>query len=144
MEAKAKAESKEIKSTAAAISSKPSDIEKAVNEVATKIGASPSREWHDYAERRGVAALRRWGDIISERRDLRSKGGFLTAKCKGGELPPPPPPPKVRCFTAEDWELCRERCANCGETGCRAGVKVPPDKAEPPRPPEDCPHFVSL
>jgi len=42
----------------------------------------------------------------------------------------------------ESWMLCRERCANCRDgAGCACGVKVPPGHDNPPRPPEECPHF---
>ena len=40
------------------------------------------------------------------------------------------------------WELCRERCGNAVECGCRCGVAVPPDKQQPrPFAPEECEHF---
>ena len=49
----------------------------------------------------------------------------------------------VKVWTAEDWTLCRERCANSKEGGgCMVGEKIPPDKcAEHPRPPEECAKF---
>ncbi len=45
----------------------------------------------------------------------------------------------------EDWNLCKERCANCTGAGCSAGVKVPPDKIPGWQiPPEQCPKFRAL
>ena len=37
-----------------------------------------------------------------------------------------------------DWTLCRERCANCGENGCKCGAKLPPQMWERPTAPEEC------
>lgn len=40
------------------------------------------------------------------------------------------------------WVLCRERCKNAAECGCRRGVAVPPDRRQPrPFAPEECEHF---
>ena len=44
----------------------------------------------------------------------------------------------------EYWILCRERCANCKGAGCAKGVKTPPDRQDPARPPEECPRFKPL
>jgi hypothetical protein len=44
----------------------------------------------------------------------------------------------------EFWLLCAERCANCTGAGCRRGVKTPPDRMDPARPPEECPRFQPL
>ncbi len=46
---------------------------------------------------------------------------------------------------ADDWTLCRERCANCGPNGCLRGIAIPPDRRrDDPRPPSDCPRFAAL
>ena len=43
----------------------------------------------------------------------------------------------------ESWALCRERCKWAREgAGCSKGVRVPPDHAERPIPPEECPCFA--
>ena len=40
------------------------------------------------------------------------------------------------------WALCRERCANACECGCRRGFRIPPDRHLPrPYTPEECPKF---
>lgn len=47
--------------------------------------------------------------------------------------------------TVKDWELCKERCANCANgISCVKGVKIPPTKDTPPKPPEECPHYYAL
>ena len=43
-----------------------------------------------------------------------------------------------------DWTLCRERCANCRDGSCCAGVAVPPGMENPPFPPEECAQFAAL
>ena len=43
-----------------------------------------------------------------------------------------------------DWTLCKERCANCTGSGCRKGVKIPPDQTEWPESPETCGFFARL
>ena len=57
-------------------------------------------------------------------------------------LPPESEDEPTIAYTAEDWSLCRERCANCTGGCCSANVQVPPDKRpDHPIPPEECPHF---
>lgn len=47
--------------------------------------------------------------------------------------------------SVKDWELCKERCANCANgISCVKGVKIPPTKDTPPKPPEECPHYYAL
>ena len=48
---------------------------------------------------------------------------------------------RERVYSPADWGLCRERCAKCGEHGCTAGAKVPPQFWTPPQQPEQCPRF---
>ena len=43
-----------------------------------------------------------------------------------------------------DWTLCRERCANCGENGCKCGAKLPPQMWERPTAPEECSKFKEI
>ena len=47
-------------------------------------------------------------------------------------------------YTAEDWLLCSERCANCTGSGCGKGVTVPPVRSEKPYPPEECGQFRKI
>ena len=49
-----------------------------------------------------------------------------------------------RDYSARDWELCKERCANCGSNGCTAGIKTPPNATAHPRPPEECAKFKPI
>ena len=51
---------------------------------------------------------------------------------------------RERVYSPADWGLCRERCAKCGEHGCTAGAKVPPQFWTPPQQPEQCPRFRSI
>ena len=51
---------------------------------------------------------------------------------------------RERVYSPADWGLCRERCAKCGEHGCTAGAKVPPQFWAPPQQPEQCPRFRSI
>lgn len=46
--------------------------------------------------------------------------------------------------TAADWELCAERCANCKDGHCTAGITIPPQLAQPPYPPEECKKYASI
>ena len=44
--------------------------------------------------------------------------------------------------SVKDWELCAERCANCANgISCVKGIKIPPTKDTPPKPPEECGHY---
>lgn len=46
---------------------------------------------------------------------------------------------KVVSVSVKDWELCAERCANCmNGISCVKGIKIPPTKDTPPKPPEEC------
>ncbi len=48
------------------------------------------------------------------------------------------------CADPHVWDLCRERCAHCGDGGgCAKGAKVPPDRRNPPVMPEECRHFAA-
>ena len=53
--------------------------------------------------------------------------------------------PVRRSYTASDWCLCAERCANFRDGRCSCGVTVPPDK-DPVRqtPPEECRGFAAV
>lgn len=55
-----------------------------------------------------------------------------------------PRPTKKSGYPLEAWDLCRERCANCGETGCKLGIITPPPSENPPRPPEECHKFLRI
>ncbi len=48
---------------------------------------------------------------------------------------------KPRVYVPGDWDLCRERCLNCGPLACTLGVKEPPEFADFPQPPQACPKF---
>ena len=54
------------------------------------------------------------------------------------------PPFSKPKYSIEAWELCRERCANCGKSGCKVGIPTPPPSENPPRPPEECHKFARL
>lgn len=60
-----------------------------------------------------------------------------------GEIAPEAPPKPVE-VSAEDWTLCRERCANCSQAGCTRGMSTPPQMREWPIPPEQCGGFVPI
>ena len=49
---------------------------------------------------------------------------------------------KCRVFTAQDWELCAERCANWNGKECTQHCACPPACMMPPFPPEDCRCFA--
>ncbi len=52
---------------------------------------------------------------------------------------------KLLSFTAKDWVLCKERCANFKGKSCGAGIAIPPEKfAAFPHPPDECPKFKAL
>ncbi len=52
---------------------------------------------------------------------------------------------KPKVWLPKDWTLCRERCAMCGETGCRAGKSSPPDRNPVwQHAPEECDRFRAL
>ena len=55
-----------------------------------------------------------------------------------------PRPTKKSGYPLAAWNLCRERCANCGETGCKIGIITPPPSENPPRPPEECHKFARI
>ena len=55
-----------------------------------------------------------------------------------------PRPTKKSTYPLAAWELCRERCANCGKKGCKVGIPTPPPSENPPRPPEECHKFVRI
>lgn len=48
-------------------------------------------------------------------------------------------------YTADDWELCRETCANCVNGKCKVGITTPPP-CHPQRPhhPRECAKFKAL
>ena len=54
------------------------------------------------------------------------------------------PPFSKPKYSIEAWELCRERCTNCGKKGCKVGIPTPPPSENPPRPPEECHKFVRI
>ena len=54
------------------------------------------------------------------------------------------PPFSKPKYSIEAWELCRERCANCGKKGCKVGIPTPPPSENPPRPPEECHKFARI
>ena len=54
------------------------------------------------------------------------------------------PPFSKPKYSIEAWELCRERCANCGKKGCKVGIPTPPPSENPPRPPEECYKFARI
>ena len=94
----------------------------------------------------------RWGPINFRtfRRSLRMwhKVAVERGENYEDETPKPDAPSKTRRMAAlaakpESWALCHERCkwANVG-AGCAKGVRVPPDHAERPIPPEECPCFA--
>lgn len=55
-----------------------------------------------------------------------------------------PRPTKKLDYPLAAWDLCRERCANCGKKGCKVGIPTPPPSENPPRPPEECHKFVRI
>ena len=55
-----------------------------------------------------------------------------------------PRPTKKSDYPLAAWDLCRERCANCGKKGCKVGIPTPPPSENPPRPPEECHKFVRI
>ena len=54
------------------------------------------------------------------------------------------PPISKPKYSIEAWDLCRERCANCGKSGCKVGIPTPPPSENPPRPPEECHKFARI
>lgn len=64
-------------------------------------------------------------------------------KSKRDTYTPPAKPKPPKTFAPDDWQLCRERCANCNGTGCDKGINTPPDK-DPGHlhTPEECPHYT--
>ena len=54
------------------------------------------------------------------------------------------PPISKPKYSIEAWDLCRERCANCGKSGCKVGIATPPPSENPPRPPEECHKFIRI
>ena len=54
------------------------------------------------------------------------------------------PPISKQKYSIEAWDLCRERCANCGKSGCKVGIATPPPSENPPRPPEECHKFARI
>ena len=54
------------------------------------------------------------------------------------------PPFSKPKYSIEAWELCRERCTNCGKKGCKVGIPTPPPSENPPRPPEECHKFARI
>ena len=54
------------------------------------------------------------------------------------------PPISKPKYSIEAWDLCRERCANCGKKGCKVGIPTPPPSENPPRPPEECHKFARI
>ena len=55
-----------------------------------------------------------------------------------------PRPTKMSGYPLAAWDLCRERCANCGKSGCKVGIPTPPPSENPPRPPEECHKFARI
>jgi hypothetical protein len=55
-----------------------------------------------------------------------------------------PRPTKKSGYPLAAWDLCRERCANCGKKGCKVGIPTPPPSENPPRPPEECCRFIRI
>jgi hypothetical protein len=55
-----------------------------------------------------------------------------------------PRPTKKSGYPLAAWDLCRERCANCGKKGCKVGIPTPPPNENPPHPPEECHKFARI
>ncbi|MBR1920666.1 MAG: hypothetical protein IJ829_01525 [Kiritimatiellae bacterium] len=84
----------------------------------------PMRMWHKVAVREGETGEAEAERSAAEPSPKRSRALALAEK-------------------PESWALCRERCKWAREgAGCAKGVKVPPDHAERPIPPEECPCFA--
>lgn len=78
--------------------------------------------------------------IVKWWRCERNQGAYLANGGEGADAPQR----AARAYTASDWILCRERCAEYRDGGCAAGVAVPPEHSPAPFPPEECRHFSNI
>ena len=104
-----------------------------------------AREFHEDMSRGKWAYVNRQGNTAKVTPE--NFASVLNARWKARKdtYTPPPEPPRPKHYTAKDWNLCRERCRNCTKSGCKCGVKVPPDKCQDhPQPPEECPYFAEV
>ena len=77
--------------------------------------------------------------IVRWWKNERNQGAYLANGGEGVDAPQ-----QAAKYTANDWILCRERCAEYGVDGCAAGVEVPPEHSPSPFPPEECAHFSDI
>ena len=76
--------------------------------------------------------------VLAWWRNERERGKWLKSAMAAAQVAA-----RAQGFTAKDWGLCAERCANYGGEGCACGVKIPPDRNEPRAfPPEECEHYA--
>ena len=78
--------------------------------------------------------------IVRWWKNERNQGAYLANGGEGIDAPQR----AARAYTASDWILCRERCAEYCDGGCAAGVEVPPEHSPAPFPPEECRHFANI
>lgn len=106
----------------------------------------PSRDkWRRFMLAHGVTAFREIVANVAGMAGVAKKGAYLNTRLDAYVPPAPPPKPKPRTFTRGDFRLCEERCAhfNAERASCPYS-RIPPEHADHPNPPEECPFFKGI